>query len=34
MAEGEIEEVVGLISRIRALRGLYQVRYTVIPVSL
>ena len=33
IAEGEIYEVVSFISRIRALKGLYQVRYTVITVS-
>lgn len=33
IARGDFEEVLNLIGRIRAIKGIYQVKYTLVPIS-
>ena len=34
ITEGEIQDLVNFISKIRAIRGIHQVRYTMVPISI
>ena len=34
ITEGEIEDIMNFISKIRAMRGIHQVKYTMVPLSV
>jgi len=34
ITEGDIKDILGFISRIRAMRGIHQVKYTMVPISI
>jgi len=34
ITEGDVKEILNFISKIRAMRGIYQVKYTMVPISI